>query len=82
MRLEPIELAACEKVGVGVQRPEDVVVSRDGRVWLSDQASACAEVLADGIPDAELRVIDGAGHLTPSEAPEEFDLLVREFLTR
>lgn len=48
MRLEPIELAACEKVGVGVQRPEDVVVSRDGRVWLSDQASACAEVLADG----------------------------------
>lgn len=48
MRLEPIELTACEKVGVGVQRPEDVVVSRDGRVWLSDQASACAEVLADG----------------------------------
>jgi len=48
VRLEPIELADCEKVGIGVQRPEDVVVSRDGRVWLSDQASACAEVLADG----------------------------------
>lgn len=43
---------------------------------------AYAEVLAEGIPDAELRVIDGAGHLTPSEAPEEFDTLVREFLTR
>ncbi len=48
VRLEPIELTDCEKVGTGVQRPEDVVVSRDGRVWLSDQASACAEVLADG----------------------------------
>ena len=43
---------------------------------------AYAEVLAEGIPDAELRVIDGAGHLTPAEAPDEFDTLVREFLTR
>ena len=43
---------------------------------------AYAETLAEGIPDAELRVIDGAGHLTPAEAPEEFNLLVREFLTR
>lgn len=43
---------------------------------------AYAETLAEGIPDAELRVIDGAGHLTPAEAPEEFNVLVREFLTR
>lgn len=43
---------------------------------------AYAETLVDGIADAELRVIDGVGHLTPSEAPEEFGLLVREFLTR
>ena len=42
---------------------------------------AYAEVLADGIPDAELRVIDGVGHLTPAEAPDEFNTLVREFLT-
>lgn len=41
-----------------------------------------AEALAEGIPDAELRVIDGVGHLTPAEAPDEFDTLVREFLTR
>ena len=41
-----------------------------------------AEALAEGISDAELRVIDGAGHLTPAEAPDEFDTLVREFLTR
>src|SRR5690606_34902042 len=32
-----------------------------------------AEALAEGISDAELRVIDGAGHLTPAEAPDEFD---------
>lgn len=43
---------------------------------------AYAEVLADGIPDAELRVIDGVGHLTPAESPAEFNTLVREFLTR
>lgn len=43
---------------------------------------AYAEALAEGLPDAELRVIDGVGHLTPAEAPDEFDTLVREFLTR
>ena len=43
---------------------------------------AYAEALAEGISDAELRVIDGVGHLTPAEAPDEFDTLVREFLTR
>jgi gluconolactonase len=36
------------KVGLGLRRPEDVVVSRDGHVWASDQGSACAEILADG----------------------------------
>lgn len=53
----PIELGALRKVGLGVKRPEDVVVSHDGRVWLSDQASACAEVLADG----SLRRVGRAG---------------------
>ena len=48
MPLTPISLDQLSKVGLGVQRPEDVVVSRDNRVWLSDQASAAAEVLADG----------------------------------
>jgi 3-oxoadipate enol-lactonase len=41
---------------------------------------AYAETLAAGIPDAELRVIPGAGHLTPAEAPTEFNALVRRFL--
>lgn len=41
---------------------------------------AYAETLADGIPHAELHVIAGAGHLTPAEAPAEFNRLVRRFL--
>ena len=48
MPLAPIPLASLRKVGVGLKRPEDVVVGRDGRVWASDQASACAEILPDG----------------------------------
>lgn len=40
-----------------------------------------AERLATAIPDAELRVIAGAGHITCAEAPDEFNTLVREFLT-
>ena len=48
MPLAPIPLERLRKVGVGLKRPEDVVVARDGRVWASDQASACAEVLPGG----------------------------------
>ena len=48
MPLTPIPLSALTKRGVGLKRPEDVVVSRDGHVWASDEASACAEILADG----------------------------------
>ncbi len=57
MTLSPLPLDAFQKIGLGVKRPEDVVVSRDGRVWLSDQASACAEVL----PDGSLRRVGRAG---------------------
>ena len=57
MTLSPIPLSALSKVGAGLKRPEDVVVSRDGRVWASDQASACAEVL----PDGTLRRVGRAG---------------------
>lgn len=45
--LQPMDMAQCRKVGIGVKRPEDVLVSRDGAVWLSDQDSACAKVLSD-----------------------------------
>jgi gluconolactonase len=46
--LATIPLGALTKKGVGLKRPEDVVVARDGRVWASDEASACAEIMADG----------------------------------
>lgn len=57
MPIQPIPLASVRKIGLGLVRPEDVVVSRDGRVWASDQQSACAEVLGDG----SLRRVGKAG---------------------
>lgn len=57
MPLDPIPLSALTKVGLGLSRPEDVVVSRDGRVWASDQLSACAEIL----PDGSIRRVGNAG---------------------
>jgi gluconolactonase len=48
MTLAKIEIKAMEKVGLGLSRPEDVVVSKEGRVWASDLESACAEILPDG----------------------------------
>jgi 3-oxoadipate enol-lactonase len=39
-----------------------------------------AETLARGIPGAELRVIEGAGHLTALERPAEFAGAVNAFL--
>ena len=40
-----------------MNRPEDVVVGRDNRVWASDASSACAEIL----PDGGLRRVGRAG---------------------
>lgn len=57
MPLAVIETGDMEKIGLGIARCEDVVVSKDGKVWASDQASACAEIL----PDSSLRRIGNAG---------------------
>lgn len=57
MPILSIPLSSVRKVGLGLVRPEDVVVSRDGRVWASDQNSACAEIL----PDGSLRRVGKAG---------------------
>jgi sugar lactone lactonase YvrE len=40
-----IELGGLHAVGHGVDRPEHVVVGRDGRVFASDKASAVAELI-------------------------------------
>lgn len=47
MTLQPIPLSALEPFGTGLKRPEDVVVSADGRVFVSHQAQI-AEVAPDG----------------------------------
>jgi gluconolactonase len=48
MLLRPIATEAFEKIAVGIDRPEDVVVSRDGRVFASDHQAAVAEIFPDG----------------------------------
>lgn len=57
MPLATIETRDMEKIGLGIARCEDVVVSKDGKIWASDQASACAEIL----PDGSLRRVGKAG---------------------
>jgi proline-specific peptidase len=47
--------------------------------FLIDPA-ACREVV-DGIPDARLETLEGAGHLPWFERPEEFTSAIRTFLT-
>ena len=41
-----------------------------------------SRILVDGLPDAELVVLDGVGHLAVSEVPVGFNRLVRDFLSR
>jgi gluconolactonase len=46
--LKTIAPSAFTKIAVGIDRPEDVVVGPDGRVFASDHQSAVAEIFADG----------------------------------
>lgn len=62
MPLSSIPLSSCRKFGLGLLRPEDVVVSREGAVWASDKASACAQIL----PDGSLRRVGGLGEGCPN----------------
>lgn len=48
MPLSPIAPSAFTKVAVGIDRPEDVVVGADGRVFASDHQCAVAEIFPDG----------------------------------
>jgi 3-oxoadipate enol-lactonase len=43
---------------------------------------SCSEDLVAGLPDAELVVLAGAGHMTALERPREFVAAVRSFLAR
>jgi gluconolactonase len=48
MPLASIAPEAFEKIAVGIDRPEDVVVGRDGRIFASDHQCAVAEIFPDG----------------------------------
>jgi pimeloyl-ACP methyl ester carboxylesterase len=56
--------------------PTFAIVGRD------DQWSPVAqhEAIAAAIPGAQLRVVPGAGHMMPAEAPEAFNQILREWL--
>ena len=41
-----------------------------------------ARAFAGGIPDAELRIIEGAGHQSNTQAPERFSAILNAFLSR
>jgi 3-oxoadipate enol-lactonase len=42
---------------------------------------AYSQAISDGIRHSDLRILDGVGHLSPSEAPDRFNALVAEFLS-
>ncbi|HEY2358926.1 MAG TPA: SMP-30/gluconolactonase/LRE family protein [Phenylobacterium sp.] len=48
MPLAPIATSAFSKIAVGIDRPEDVVVGKDGRLFASDHQCAVAEIFPDG----------------------------------
>ncbi len=48
MPMKPIPVSAFTKIAVGINRPEDVVVGKDGRVFASDHQCAVAEIFPDG----------------------------------
>jgi 3-oxoadipate enol-lactonase len=68
--LDEVELGA-------VQAPTLVAVGEHDK----PDFRAIAERLARELPNAELVVIDGAGHLPPLERPDETAALVRRFLS-
>jgi gluconolactonase len=48
MPLAPIPPSAFARIAVGIDRPEDVVVGKDGRVFASDHQCAVAQIFPDG----------------------------------
>lgn len=72
------DLAALPEAIAKVQAPTLLVWgTRDGAVDIRS-----AEVLRQKLPDSELAIIEGAGHLPFEEMPEQFNRLAMEFLEK
>ncbi len=87
LRTRPSVLAgdfkACDRFNLSDQLKEIqvqtlVLVGNEDRMT----PEHIAEGLAEGIPNAELKVIPGGGHMLPLEQPEEVARVVRGFLER
>lgn len=60
-----------------IQQPCLVIVGEHD----AETPVAYAAALAAGLNQAELHVLDGVGHLTPAESPQQFNRLVADFLS-
>jgi 3-oxoadipate enol-lactonase len=67
------EMGSLSKLGM----PTLVIVGADDHA----DFHAIAEHLADGIPNADLAIVPGAGHLVGIDQPEELNALLLEFLS-
>lgn len=56
--------------------PALVVVGEEDAITPPEEAHRMCRIM----PDAQLRVVHGAGHMTPVESPDRFAALMREFL--
>ena len=76
---------------MSMQKPRDQYIKAGNitaptlTIWGKQDRSlpvAHADVAKEGILNAELHVFDPCGHMPPIERPEEFNVLVLEFLSR
>ncbi|MEY9848400.1 alpha/beta fold hydrolase [Streptacidiphilus sp. MAP5-3] len=74
MACRPDSLADLRKVDV----PSLVVVGAEDTLTPPSDA----EALAEALPQSELTILPGAGHLSPLEVPEAFNTAVRTLLAR
>ena len=89
IRAQPAEAVAAASLGMA-ERPDStpdlatidvptLVITSTGDTLIPPEAT---NPMGDQIPGARLEVIDGAGHLSNLEAPDEFNRLLREHLAR
>jgi pimeloyl-ACP methyl ester carboxylesterase len=86
---QPAEAIAAASAGMA-ERPDStpdlagidvptLVITSTGDTLIPPEATT---PMADQIPGAALEILDGAGHLSNLEAPDEFNRLLREHLRR